>query len=357
MGKHKKFSFMQALLLVTALLILVTGTITSCGSKSENASSATRTIVDMAGNTITVPSTINRIVITCQGGAAQEIAALGGAAKIVGQPSMQKFTTFMKMYPAFKDVPDVGSFDNVNIEDLLKLKPDVVVASVTSTVGNKKITDSGIPVVTVYTGKNNDTSGNEKEFKMIGQLLNNTKQADELVKFWDQQLQVIQERVNDISPADKKQVYYVLGAVTHTNGGPLWGQALITTAGGVNVAQDLGTVKDIDIEQVIKWNPDVMILSSNEGKFVSISDIQNNAQLQDINAVKDNQIYLCPVGTFWWDRPAPEAILGITWLAKTLYPDKFKDVDLGKLSKDFYKKFYDYNLSDTEFQAFLSPTS
>jgi iron complex transport system substrate-binding protein len=111
------------------------------------------------------------------------------------------------------------------------------------------------------------------------------------------------------------------------------------------------------LEQLLVWNPDVMILSSNEGTFVSVEDITGNTQLEDIKAVTDGELHLCPVGTFWWDRPAPEAILGITWLAKTLYPESFADVDLKALSKDFYNRFYDYELSDEEFNAFLAPTA
>ena len=135
------------------------------------------------------------------------------------------------------------------------------------------------------------------------------------------------------------------------------GQALITAAGGINVAEEIGAERDIVLEQLLVWNPDVMILSSNEGTFVSVEDITGAAQLQEIKAVIDRELYLCPVGTFWWDRPAPEAILGITWLAKTLYPEQFADIDLKALSKDFYNRFYNYELSDDEFTGFLNPTA
>ena len=57
------------------------------------------------------------------------------------------------MLPGFADVPDVGSFDEVNVEEILKLEPDVVIASVSSEKGNKKIEEAGIPVVTVLTGR------------------------------------------------------------------------------------------------------------------------------------------------------------------------------------------------------------
>jgi iron complex transport system substrate-binding protein len=312
--------------------------------------------MDMGGVAVTVPYEINRIIVTCMGGATHEIAAVGGASKIVAQPSMQKFPVLLKIYPDFAVLPTVGTFNNINVEEILKLEPDVVVNSKTSTEGNQKIVYAGVPVIRVNTGRS-DVTGILAEFAMTGELLNNTTRSDELITFWSEQLEIIEERLADIPVESRKKVYYVLGSITHTNGSEAWGQALITTAGGINVAEEIGAERDIVLEQLLVWNPDVMILSSNEGTFVSVEDVTGNPQLQNIKAIIEGELHLCPVGTFWWDRPAPEAILGITWLAKTLYPEQFTDIDLKALSKDFYNRFYDYELSDEEFDGFLAPTA
>lgn len=340
-----------------------TGTVTSTATKTATATitetitqPVTRVITDMGGVAVTVPYDINRIIITCMGGATHEVAAIGGAAKIVAQPSMQKFPVLLKIYPGFKNLPTVGTFNNINIEEILALEPDVVINSKISSEGNQKIMNAGVPVIRVNTGRS-DITGILDEFAMTGELLNNTSRSNELITFWSEQLEVIDARLADIPVENRKRVYYVLGAITHTNGSESWGQALITAAGGINVAEEIGAERDIVLEQLLVWNPDVMILSSNEGTFVSVEDITGAAQLQEIKAVIDRELYLCPVGTFWWDRPAPEAILGITWLAKTLYPEQFADIDLKALSKDFYNRFYNYELSDDEFTGFLNPTA
>lgn len=340
-----------------------TGTVTSTATKTATATITetitqplTRVITDMGGVAVTVPYDINRIIITCMGGATHEVAAIGGAAKIVAQPSMQKFPVLLKIYPGFKNLPTVGTFNNINIEEILALEPDVVINSKISSEGNQKIMNAGVPVIRVNTGRS-DITGILDEFAMTGELLNNTSRSNELITFWSEQLEVIDARLADIPVENRKRVYYVLGAITHTNGSESWGQALITAAGGINVAEEIGAERDIVLEQLLVWNPDVMILSSNEGTFVSVEDITGAAQLQEIKAVIDRELYLCPVGTFWWDRPAPEAILGITWLAKTLYPEQFADIDLKALSKDFYNRFYNYELSDDEFTGFLNPTA
>jgi iron complex transport system substrate-binding protein len=341
----------------TTDMITKTATVTDVITVIETVTqAATKVITDMGGFLVTIPSEVNRIIVTCMGGATHEIAAMGGADKIVAQPSMQKFPVLLKIYPGFTDLPNVGTFNNVNVEEALSLDPDVLVNSKTSTEANEKLSNAGIAVVRVNTGRS-DIMGILDEFAMTGEMLNNTSRAEDLIAFWNERLEIIDERLESIPQENRKKVYYVLGSITHTNGNEAWGEALITSAGGINVASEIGTVKDIVLEQLLEWNPDVMILSSNEGTFVSIEEVQGNEQLQNIKAVDENELYLCPIGTFWWDRPAPEAILGITWLSKTLYPDAFADIDLESITKDFYTRFYDYELSTEEFEGFLTPSA
>ncbi|MFA5001952.1 MAG: ABC transporter substrate-binding protein [Methanolinea sp.] len=313
-----------------------------------------RTVTDMAGNTVEIPTDINRIVITCCGGATHEVMVMGVSDRIVAQPAKCIMPQLKVMKPGFSTVTDAGSFDEVNIEQIVDLHPDVVIAAVTSEKGNTKIREAGIPVITVMVGRGN-ISQLKREFTMMGNLLGDEQQAVSLNTYWDTKLALVKERVAGIPTEQKKRVYYMLGKTTHTNGGGWWGQEFITAAGGINVAEELGTIRDTSVEQLVKWNPDVIILSSNEGTFMPVGDVKNNDQLASIEAVRNNRIYECPIGSFWWDRPSPEAPLGILWLAKTIYPEKFADIDLKAETQDFYRTYYRYELSDQEYEKFLNP--
>lgn len=341
------------------LVLIVMAIVTGCTNQSQNSESIPgesqeRIIVDMSGKEVKVSAEINKAVITCYGGATHNLAVLGVAEKIVAQPSMEKFPVLLKINQFFKDIPDVGSFDNVNVEEILKLNPDVVIASIGSPQGNQKIEEAGIPVVTVLTGKG-DVEGLKKELLMLGELFNKQEQAKALVAYWEKNLKMIADRTAAIPEEQKKKVYYMLGDFLHTNGEGSWGQHFITAAGGINVAKEIGDARDINIEQLLNWNPDTIILSSNEGRFISIEEVQSNPQMANIKAVQENRLYLCPISTFWWDRPSAEAILGIMWLAKTLYPTEFADLDIEGETKDFYRQFYQYELTDEEVQSFLNP--
>lgn len=312
-----------------------------------------RTVVDMTGRTVTIPNVINRIVITCYGGATQEISVLSGADKIVGQPSMERFPILLKMYPYLVNAPDAGSFDNINVEHILGLKPDIVVASVYSMQGNKKIEAAGIPVVAITTGRA-DVNRLLKEFKMMGRVLGEERRADALVRYWNDHILSIRKRTAAIPEARKKKVFYTSSALLLTAEKEIgWGHYFITASGGINVSKNVASEGAVNLEQLLLWNPDVIIVRTNKHTPSPVGSIVANPRFGNIKAVAENAVYPCPASTFWWDRPGPEAILGIIWLAKTLYPEVMRDIDLKRETKSFYRTFYGYNLTDTEYEAFF----
>lgn len=191
------------------------------------------------------------------------------------------------------------------------------------------------------------------EFMVMGTAFGKQDTAKKLVSYWNEKLDLIHSRVGQVK--DKKTVYYMLGSRTHTNGAGWWGDDFITTAGGINVAADLNDGRDTSLEQLVQWNPDVIILSENEGSYMSVDGILEDPQLKGVKAVQNKAVYECPIGAFWWDRPSPESILGFMWLADTLYPEECSDLDLKKETMDFYKLFFNYDLSEEEFNDFIHP--
>lgn len=316
---------------------------------------STRTVTDSAGRTVALPGTIERIVVTCYGGAAHEVAVLGAAEKIVAQPSDRIFRQFLKMYPRFREIPDAGSFDNVNLERILALRPDLVVAGVVSPQGNRKIARLGIPVFVVAVGRA-DIPLLMKEFLTLGQMLGAEGCAAELVAAWQTKLGWIEKRLSAVPETCRKKVFYAShGSVSplNTGGRGSWGHHFITAAGGVNVAASLGPSQEMTVEQLLVWDPDVIVVSHSRAAQDPVAAILTNPKLASIKAIRENAVYRCPVGAFWWDRPSPEAVLGILWLGRTLYPERLADIDLKQEARDFYRRFYGHALTDLEYQAFM----
>lgn len=302
----------------------------------------TKLVVDMSGRTVEIPAVINRIAITCYGGASQEIAALGGSDRIVAQPSGSKFPQLSRMYPRLGSVPDAGSFNNVNVEYIISLKPDVVVASVYARQGNRKIESAGIPVVVVTTGLA-DISRLLTEFTMMGKILGEEQRAGELVRYWNKYLSLVQKRVMAVPESKRKKVLYLssTGSFMRTEGRAWWGHYFITASGGINVSRDVSYAGEITMEQILNWDPDAIIVNR---------DRHHPGNMKEV--LRKYSVHRCPTGAFWWDRPSPEAILGVMWLAKSLYPQVMADIDLKKETRSFYRQFYGYTLTDGEYAAF-----
>ncbi|SAI88607.1 hypothetical protein MBBA_1755 [Methanoculleus bourgensis] len=349
-----------AIVAVCAVLVLAF-ILAAPGTAGEEPAATVRTITDMDNRTVTIPSEVRTVVITCCGGAAQELAALGVGDRVVAQPKKCTTERLYTVVPGYRTTPDVGSFDEVNVEEILKLNPDVVIGSYYAETGNSRIEAAGVPVVRVLTGR----AGVEElkqEFLMLGQVFGREERAERLVAYWNETLARIEAKLADIPESERKRVYYMMSTPLKTEGLGAWGNDMIHAAGGINVAGgiDQKVIRggyEISAEELVRWDPDVIYVQSSMKDYSSPAcAFVANPQFETIQAVRDGAVYPCPVGTFWWDRPAPESPLGILWLAQKLYPDRFADVDLADGATKFFREFYDYDLTDEEVESILHPT-
>ena len=311
------------------------------------------TLKDYLGKEICIPKTIDTIVITCYGGASQEIALFKEADKIVAHPSVNHFHQFLKMYPYLKDVQNVGSFSNVNIEALIKVNPSIVFVGATSLHTNESISAIGFPVYTLGIGRH-DIASLLEELLHLGKIFHAEQKAQDVVDYWHKSLMMIEQRIRAVESKDKKRVLY--GASSGKSGMSSkrnWNDEFIESAGGINVTTDVPLKGDVSLESLIVWNPDAIVTTRSTSNKNSAESIRQTLALQHVKAIQNHQVYEGPVGTSWWDRPSPESILGIIWLAKILYPTQMADIDLKQETLYFYWTFYNYRLSDDEYVNFF----
>jgi ABC transporter, substrate-binding protein len=340
-----------------AVALAVSTVFSGCSSKVEEKKEAVnnkeeKTVaLDAIDREVVKPSSMEKLVVTCYGGTTHELSILGVSDKIVAQPDMKKFPQLMKMYPKFEQVVNPGSFDNINIEEILKQEPDMAFVGVTSKKGNKQIEDAGIPTFTMYIGSA-DIDTLKKEFRNVGEVLGKKEFSDKLLKYWDEKLNMLSEIVAKIPENRRKKVYYCGENITSASSG-IWGNSFITVSGGINVLKDItkgAKGVEISVEQIAEFNPDVVITQK---RASGISGIIGDKRVQDLDFIKNRQVYQCPTGAFWWDRPSPESPLGFMWLAKTLYPEETASINLKKETIEFYKTFYNYDLTDEEYESFF----
>ncbi len=101
-----------------------------------------------------------------------------------------------------------------------------------------------------------------------------------------------------------------------------------------------GGLAIVSIEQVLLWNPDVIITI--DQNFAA--NVRADPAWASVAAVRDGRVHLSPKLPFGWIDfpPSVNRLIGLWWLARILYPDVFPE-DLRALTRDFYRRFYHVN--------------
>jgi len=309
---------------------------------------------DMAGRSVSAPAEINKTFAISD--SVSVILYMLAPDKMVGWGSRNESQN-QYMSVEYQNLPVLGGGkQRANYEEVIAKTPDVVFlghGGDNETINGIQQKFGEIPVLDIE-GDNNLTTITSS-IKYMGTVLGEQNKSDELINFYNNVLNQANSTVATIPDSQKKKVYYAKGEdglSTFAPGSPQ--TQLISICGGINVVQapvQKGGM-GVSMELILEWNPDVIITS--DPQFYS--NIYSNSLWQNINAVKNKQVYLTPDSPFNWFESPPGAntIIGIPWTAKVLYPDKFKDLDLKGLTKEFYADFYHYNLTDENVSSILS---
>ncbi|HWQ66479.1 MAG TPA: ABC transporter substrate-binding protein [Methanospirillum sp.] len=349
-------------ILLVTLLIFVTASISvGLADQTDNQSGKMITVTDLAGKTVEIPSDVKHVA--CISGPSLEKTYLVG-----GSDKIAMITPFVLGMPwAVQIIPDLKKMAvqttelDPNIEELMKANIDLVFFwDYDKPI--EKMNEVGIPVLTttqiVNTPNKPDTeekftTGFKREVALFGDVfgLEGQKKAADYAKYFDEKVDNIVSVTSKIPQSEKPNVYYAGGVnALKTQGLNTYTNWWVEMAGGNFVSKEITQQKaDVTVEQVAAWNPDIIMM----GRINSTDVIMNDPKWQDIKAVKDNKVFICPEGVFYWDYSS-EGILLLEYLAKTFHPEKFADIDMNKEIKEFYSRFYNYDLTDTEADRILS---
>jgi iron complex transport system substrate-binding protein len=246
-------------------------------------------------------------------------------------------------------LPDIGSRAEVgritgrgntaNLETVLALKPDLIldIGSVNATyfsLADRVQEQTGIP----YALLDGRFDGIASAYRIIGDLVGRRAEAETLAHYSEQTIQTISGRIAHIPRTQRPRVYYARGP-----------RGLETGLGGsINVetiellAQNVagvtrGGLANVSIEQVLLWNPDVIVTIDQD----FAANVFADRAWAPIAAVATRRVHMSPKLPFGWVDFPPSAnrLIGLWWLAKILYPELFPE-DLRALTRDFYRRFY-----------------
>ena len=346
-----------------------TGETTAEEETESTETAATKTIVDHDGVEMEIPTEINRIVVNAWQLPAPLAVYLGGAEKIVGiAPASMVAAENSVLSDIYPEILNASTSFNqggeINIEELLKLDPDIVIG--VSGEQAQSIRDAGIPAVSFSVSQwdYDLIETNDEWIKLFDQIFGGSELSNNVAEYSKQVHAAIQEKVSTLAEEDKKKVMFLFtysDSTMTTSGKSFFGQSWCDLIGAVNVGEEIETVgsASINMEQVYEWNPDVIIITN----FTSAQpeDLYNNTIGSDdwstVNAVKNGQVYKMPLGWYRSYTPGVDTPITLQWLAQTVYPELFGDVDIEQVAKDYFKDYYEIELTDEQMENMFNPSS
>jgi len=302
-------------------------------------------VTDMMGHTVTVPRRVVRIA-TLSATATQLVFAVGAQDQLVVASfgSAVKGKAMGAIYPRMNQVPEAGNQNAANVETLLAARPDIVLTEESSALDQMKAV--GLPA---YAFSVEQPGQLYDAIRRMGALTGHAAEAAASLDLLTAKMREVADEVGAVEPARRLRVYVAGTGIFKTFAGDFFQTFMVRSAGGVSVSEQLtGGKVGVSPEQVLIWNPDVIILTSYT--LDTVSDVLANPKLQNVAAVRDHRVYVMPRYVVSWDMPVPESFLGTMWLAHKLYPDQVR-FDMSAEITQFYRQFYGFTVPAADLAA------
>lgn len=355
-------------ILSVCLIVLSLGTMVACGSNNvevqgeseespaDTAESATRIITDVLGREVKIPSVIN--TVDCHGSAARMMVYAGAADKVAGLTELEickdasagtvasgphaytHHEHFLTCTPTSSGWPKFETY----YEEIVKLGADIVLYFGADAATCDELQEKvGIPVVGIYA-----TDILADDFKqtltLLGDIMGTQEHTQKVITGLEGFLKDLNDRTASIPEEDRPTVY--AGAVSFKgyNGfdGTYADFPIFRAINANNVVDETGGsgAMFVDLERVATWDPDYIFINC-EPESLAIVNEKYSADptfYDNLTAVKNGNLYtLAPFN--WYNTNMEIALVDAYWVACTIYPEQFADVDFAQKADEIFNLF------------------
>lgn len=310
----------------------------------------------LIGRTVEVPKNIERIAVS--GPLAQIVLFALAPDKLVGIANAWDETAAAFFDEKYYNLPELGQLyggkGEMNLESLLASGAQVVID-----VGEPKDTivedldalqeQTGIPFVHVTA----TTATTGDAYRKLGELLNMADEAAALADYCDS----VFARTNEIAGSvEKVRLLCCLGdrGINVIAQGSYHAEIIDLLSDNLAVVDSpssKGSGNEVDMEQILAWNPDV-ILFAPRSIYATVGE---DPTWQSVNAIRDGRYYEVPFGPYNWMGfpPSVQRYLGMMWMAELLYPET-AGYDLYTEVANYFRLFYHCDITEDQYHAFVA---
>lgn len=313
-------------------------------------------ITDSFDREVFVPDNVENIA-SLYSFAGYAVSLLGRGDDLVAVPDgLKRDVMLVDIVPQIEKAAVPRKSGKINIEELLRQNPDIVIIRGDTARDEKEMEQlekTGLNYIVVeYT----NVEEQQQAISIIGEAIGRKDKAKVYNDYYNSVIERVSEVVDSIPEDHKARLYHSENQAlrtTHSSTLPAdWSRAAGVVS--VSVGEELNLVNNdyyASLEQVLLWNPDVIIANEN----TAVKYILGNPQWSGIKAVQDGRVYQLPQGISRWGHPGSvETPLAILWTAKTVYPELFGHIDMEEEVEYFYKEFFGYQLSQEMIEQILS---
>lgn len=308
-------------------------------------------LTDQTGRDVAVTLPVGRIV-SAYGMGTYYLYALGAADRLVrawyiGVKSIEQAPEEM-----FRFEPRLGELlasGDPNVEEMAALDPDLILVDASRHGAfADQMGDLGVPVLRFLV---ETTQALQEGVGLVAEALGDeaVRRARAFAEDFERVLTASAEgSASRRSEARVKVLFLGTDPLTVASG-DMYQTLLVEAAGGISATAGLsGSWNVVDMEQILLWNPDVIIIPPYGP--VQPEQLLENPDWRTITAVRDGRVHRMPRYIAPMDTPVPESLLGIVWLSSVLYPES-ASFDLRAETAHFYAAYYGMTLSPDELEA------
>ena len=350
----------QALALLLALAM--TAGLTACGGAGGEPEEApqTRTVTDVWNREVEIPMEVDSIV--CLGSMAPRFAAyLDVVDMMVGaeDSDIERMTARYDYSPVYHDqlkaLPPVGAGggsgeNNGYAEQIIQVQPDVILAGFDEDAAQELESQTGIPVVCVrYRTQSFIDEGFYRAMRVFAQVVGAEERCEEVLSYVDDCKADLDRRTREIPEGEKLKAY--TGAVTfngrhdfpftYVNFPPFLAVHARNvadsyleevTGAAADAAAESGKAYlgqngfEVDLEQILQWDPDIVFLDPGNLDLVNEEYRSNPGFFQALRAVREGEIYTMP-STNAAGPNISYILVNAYYAGSVLYPQQFADLD------------------------------
>ncbi len=314
-----------------------------------------RFVTDMAGRKVLIPQKVER-VLTVGGTPAVNafILAIGKGQTIKnGRPAVMARNKRWKYQfvfaPFLANQPVVSTSEasvwTPNLEVIAALPHDLIF--VDSELTARMLEKKGF---TAFSLNWNDPECIGKTMAIMGDIFNERGRAREFEQYYLNNVSKVSALISPVPQEKRPQVLYV-----RTNPAalimPSTASHLIAAAGGRYAVKGAPPANGtFSPEHLIAWDPDVLLVGGPD----EVEHIYREKQYSQLKAVRNKRVHVVPVAAHVWTNYTPEQAIAVLWLAKLLYPYRFKHINMKEEMRYFYARFFGYRLKDSQIDEILT---